>query len=170
VIAAGGGPDAFKTTTLLSALAGASANVEVAKLVKLYGAADIKQFMTVSDFVVADGMRVGRTHGIALPPRSDTDSVDGHVIVAQLHAAGSGAPGKPLVVEHMLDELVSRPLRMHIMRDVVAKYGRAAAQSYLEIVALVVDDLDIASASSVRALACVRAPRVRGFDRTSHVG
>jgi hypothetical protein len=126
LVIAGGGPADFRTTTLIGVLAGPNANAEVAGLTKQFGAPTVREFITTFDFAIADALRLLKAHGIALPASPDPDPKDGKALSAALYAAGLDRSTGSYNVEYMLDNLVSHPLHVQIMKDIDAKYGAAA--------------------------------------------
>ena len=146
LVTAGGGPADFKTTTLVGVLAGSDANAEVAKLTKQFGAPTVKQFITTFDFVIADALRLVKENKIALPSTPQPDPKDGKALSAALYNAGLDASTGKYNVEYMLDNLVSHPLHVQIMKDIDAKYGVGADANYHVALLQVIKDLKSAYA------------------------
>jgi hypothetical protein len=144
LVIAGGGPADFKTTTLIGVLAGPNANAEVARLTKQFGAPIVKEFITTFDFVIADALRLVKAHGIALPASPDPDPTDGKALWAALYAAGVDRSTGSYNVDCMLDNLVSHPLRVQIMKDIDARYGAAVDASFRVALLQVMNDLKAA--------------------------
>lgn len=142
MIVAGGGPTAFKSTTLVGTLAGANTKAEVAKLTKQFGAKNVQSFLTVYDFVVADSLKIVTAKKIALPAAPSPDPKDGKALSAALYTAG--VSGGRYNVEIMLDHLVSHPIHVQVMDDIDAKYSSAADANYHIILTQAVLDLKAA--------------------------
>jgi len=141
LVVAGGGPADFKTTTLVGVLAGPNADAEVASLTKQFGAPTVKQFITTFDFVIADALRLVKEKGVALPASPDPDPKDGKALSAALYTAGVDTSTSSYNVEYMLDNLVSHPIHVQIMKDIDAKYGVAADANYHVALLQVMKDL-----------------------------
>src|SRR5664279_5634012 len=141
LVVAGGGPADFKTTTLVGVLAGPNANAEVASLTKQFGAPTVKQFITTFDFVIADALRLLKENNITLPAAPTPDPKDGKALSAALYTAGVDGTNGTYNVEYMLDNLVSHPLHVQIMKDIDAKYGVAADANYHVALLQVMKDL-----------------------------
>jgi hypothetical protein len=141
LVVAGGGPADFKTTTLVGVLAGPSANAEVASLTKQFGAPTVKQFISTFDFVIADALRLVKENNIALPAAPSPDPKDGKALSAALYSTGVDSASGTYNVEYMLDNLVSHPLHVQIMKDIDARYGVAADANYHLALLQVMKDL-----------------------------
>ncbi len=141
LIQAGGGPSGFKTMTLIEALAGSHANLEVARLVRRNGAAAVKTFVVTFDFVVADALRVFKRRHLGLRAQRETDSPDGKVLAADLYAAGTSKASRAFRVETLLDSLFSVGVHDRIMHDVGAAYGPASDATYHRVLEQLVTDL-----------------------------
>lgn len=146
LVVAGGCPTDFKTTTLVGVLAGSNANAEVAGLTKQFGAPTVKQFITTFDFVIADTLRLVKENNIVLPAAPVPDPKDGKALSAALYNAGVDGTTGTYNVEYMLDNLVSHPLHVQIMKDIDAKYGVAADANYHIALLQVMKDLKAAYA------------------------
>jgi hypothetical protein len=140
MVMAGGGPSNFKTTTLVGVLAGANAKAEVAKLTKQYGAAGVKQYLAVFDFVVADALKRATAAGVKLPSAPAPDPTDGKALATALYKAGMD-PNSGFNVEYMLDHLVSHPIHEKVMDDIDAKFGKKADATYHVVTLVVFQDL-----------------------------
>jgi hypothetical protein len=140
MIEAGGGPEHFKTTTLVGVLAGPNADAEVAKLTKQYGAANVKQYLAVFDFVVNDAIKRATEAGVKFPSTPSPDPKDGAALTAALYKAGVD-PKVGYNVEYMLDHLVSHPIHDQVMDDIDAKYGKKADAIYHSVTLVVFGDL-----------------------------
>ncbi|MBV8150687.1 MAG: hypothetical protein JO101_08270 [Candidatus Eremiobacteraeota bacterium] len=139
MVVAGGGPTKFKTATLVGVLAGSAAKAEVAKLTKAYGAAGVKQYLQVFDFVVADSLKLATKAGVKLPSPSP-DPTDGKALATALYQAGVD-PKLGYNVEYMLDHLVSHPIHVQVMKDIDAKFGLKADATYHVVTLVVMNDL-----------------------------
>jgi len=142
MIVAGGGPAHFDSVTLVGDLAGASTKAEVAKLTKQFGAANLKSFLTVFNFVVSDSLAIVTKKHIPLPKAPNPDPKDGKALSAALYTAG--LENGRYNVEVMLDHLVSHPIHVTVMDDIDAKYGRKADANYHIILTQAVLDLKAA--------------------------
>jgi hypothetical protein len=140
MIDAGGGPQHFKTATLVGVLAGKNAHAEVAKLTKQYGAANVKQYLAVFDFVVNDAIKRATEAGVKFPSTPSPDPKDGAALTAALYKAGVD-PKVGYNVEYMLDHLVSHPIHDQVMDDIDAKYGKKADAIYHSVTLVVFGDL-----------------------------
>ena len=140
MVMAGGGPAHFKTATLVGVLAGPNANAEVAKLTKQYGAAGVKQYLAVFDFVVTDSLKRATAAGVKLPSQPEPDPADGKALATALYKAGID-PKLGYNVEYMLDHLVSHPIHVQVMKDIDAKFGPKADAVYHVVTLVVMQDL-----------------------------
>ena len=140
VVIAGGGPKDYKTTTLLQTLAGSAFKPEVAKLTKIYGSAQVAQFIKTFDFVIADALHYVTVKHIALPAQPAVDPKNGEALSGALWGASSIGGGKHNV-EVGLDHLVGHPLHVQIMNDIDKKYGAAADAQYHVILTTAMADL-----------------------------
>jgi len=129
MIVAGGGPSAFSTPKLVGVLAGDKASAEVDKLTKQYGADNVKSFLVVFDFIVADALKIVTEKKIPLPSTPEPSPADGKALAGALYKAGIAADGT-FDVEYMLDKLVTHGIHVQIMDDIDAKYGRKADANY----------------------------------------
>ncbi len=142
MIAAGGGPAHFRSTTLVGTLAGPNTKAEVDKLTKQFGAKNVQSFLTVFDFVVADSLKIVTAKKIALPKDPKPDPKDGKALAAALYTAG--VTGGRYNVEIMLDKLVSHPIHVQVMDDIDAKYGRNEDANYHVVLTQAMLDLKAA--------------------------
>lgn len=140
MVMAGGGPAHFKTATLVGVLAGPNANAEVAKLTKQYGAAGVKEYLAVFDFVVTDSLKLATAAGVKLPSQPEPDPADGKALATALYKAGID-PKIGFNVEYMLDHLVSHPIHIQVMKDIDAKFGQKADAVYHVVTLVVMQDL-----------------------------
>ncbi len=129
LVQAGGGPDNFSTVTALNHLLGKKlAAAEVKKLTDQYGADKVNSFVTVFDFVIADGLKIATAAGVKLP---DAD-MKGKKLAATLVAAGTDKDGT-FWVGFLLDKAVTHKIHMQVMDDIDAKYGEDADANYHKI-------------------------------------
>lgn len=140
MVIAGGGPAHFKTTTLVGVLAGPNASAEVAKLTKQYGAAGVKQYLAVFDFVVTDALKRATEAGVKLPAAPSPNPKNGKALATALYKAGTD-PSTGYNVEYMLDRLVSHPIHDQVMDDIDAKFGKNADAIYHSVTGVVFQDL-----------------------------
>ncbi len=140
MIEAGGGPAHFDSTKLIGVLAGTHASAEVDKLNKQFGTVKVNSFLQVFNFVVADSLKKVKAAGIALPEKPMPDPHDGKALSAALYKLGITPSGK-YKVEYMLDGLVSHPIHVAVMKDIDAKYGRAADANYHVVLTQAIMDL-----------------------------
>lgn len=143
LVVAGGGPSKFDTVTLVKSLAGDKADAEVASLTKKYGAATVKEFLAVFDFVIADTLKIVTAKKVKLPAKPDPDPTDGKALSAALYADGVDKSGT-FNVEYMLDHLVSHPIHVQVMKDIDAKFGAKADATYHVALLQVMKDLKAA--------------------------
>lgn len=143
MIVAGGGPAHFKTTTLVSVLAGSNTKAEVTKLTKQFGAANLTSFLKVFEFVVSDSLAIVKQKHIALPAKPEPSPGDGKALSAALYQAGV-TPEGTYNVEYMLDKLVSHPIHVKVMDDIDAKYGSKADANYHVVLTQAMLDLKAA--------------------------
>jgi hypothetical protein len=94
--------------------------------------------------VIADSLRLVKANGIALPASPDPDPKDGKALSAALYTAGVDTSTGTYNVEYMLDNLVSHPIHVQVMKDIDAKYGVAADANYHIALLQVMKDLKAA--------------------------
>jgi hypothetical protein len=140
MIAAGGGPATFDAAKLVHTLAGSRTDGEVKKLTANYGAENVKSFLAVFDFVVADALAPTATNAIVLPTTPEPDPKDGKALAAALYKAGLGPDGR-YDVEYLLDTLLTHGIHVRIMDDVDAKFGRTADANYHIVFMQAMNDL-----------------------------
>ena len=143
LIAGGGGPAKFDSTTLVGDLAGPLAGPEVKSLTEKYGAENVKSFLEVFNFVVSDALKIVGEKKIALPSAPAVDPKDGKALSAALYTAGV-QPGGKFDVEFLLDNLVSHGIHVQIMDDIDAKFSRKADANYHVILTQAMTDLKAA--------------------------
>jgi len=139
MVIAGGGPKNFQTVTLVKALAGAKADAEVAALTTKFGAAKVKNFVTIFPFVVSDSLAIAKAKGVALPATPNPDPTNGEALAGALWAAGQ--TGNGFNVEVMLDRAVSHGIHEQVMKDIDAKYGLAGDADYHAVLTQAMMDL-----------------------------
>ncbi len=126
VLVAGGGPAAFKTLTLLSALTAGEAGEALTALVRTFGVAAVKTSVEILDFVVADAQRRLAERHITLPPLPDPDALDRKGLRTALVAAARTQAGSA-DIGTLLERLVSQPVRVAVERDITLRFGAPAA-------------------------------------------
>lgn len=144
LVVAGGGPSNFHTTTLVKSLAGPAAGPEVAKLTKMYGAAGVKQYLSVFDFVIADSLKIVTAAHVALPKSPAPSPKNGKALTTALYMDGVDKSTGAFNVEYMLDHLVTHPVHVQVMKDIDAKYGAKADATYHVVTLQVFKDLKAA--------------------------
>lgn len=110
-------------------MAGAKTDAEVAKLTKQFGAANVKSFLQVFNFVVSDSLKLANEKHVALPKTPSPSPSDGKALAKSLYEAGVPSGGQ-YNVEVMLDKLVSHPIHVQVMDDIDAKFSRNADANY----------------------------------------
>lgn len=143
MIVAGGGPKHFESTKLVGTLAGPNTKAEVAALTKKFGANNVKSFLTVFNFVVADSLKIVTQKKVPLPAKPEPSPSDGKALAAALYTAGVNSDNK-YNVEVMLDKLVSHPIHDKVMDDIDAKYGQKADANYHVVLTQAMLDLKAA--------------------------
>jgi hypothetical protein len=128
LVVAGGPIGQFSIVKAITALAGAAtANAEVAKLTKQYGAAKVTSFVTVQNFAVDDAVKVATAAGVKFPaPALKGGALAKRVTVLGL-INGTYYEGT------MLDHLVSHAVHEAVMVDIDKKFGAAADGNYHRI-------------------------------------
>lgn len=140
MIDAGGGAGNFASSKLIGVLAGAHTSAEVAKLNKQFGEKKVASFLEVFNFVVMDSLKKIKAAGMTLPASPMPDPHDGKALSTALYKLGITPSGK-YKVEYMLDGLVSHPIHLAVMKDIDAKYGRAADANYHVVLTQAILDL-----------------------------
>ncbi len=140
MIVAGGGPAKFDSVTLVHTLAGSLTDAEVKKLTASYGADNVKSFLDVFNFVVADALELVAKNKVPLPSAPSPDPHDGKALSAALYKLGVGSDGK-YDVEYMLDELVTHGFHVQIMDDIDKKFSRKADANYHVVLTTAMGDL-----------------------------
>jgi hypothetical protein len=128
LVVAGGSIGHFSITKAITALAGAAtANAEVAKLTKQYGAAKVTSFVTVQNFAVDDAVKVATAAGVKFP----APAVKGGALA--LRVTKLGLVNGTYYEGTMLDHLVSHKIHEIVMVDIDNKFGAAADGNYHRI-------------------------------------
>ena len=128
LVVAGGPIGHFSLVKALTALAGAStANAEVAKLTKQYGAAKVTSFVTVQNFAVDDAVKLATAAGVKFP----APAVTGAALAKRLTILGleNGTYYEGV----MLDHIVTHAIHEEVMVDIDKKFGDAADANYHRI-------------------------------------
>ncbi len=144
LVIAGGGPSNFHTTTLVKALAGPAAGPEVKKLTKQYGAAGVKQYLSVFDFVINDSLKIVTAAKVKLPASPSPSPKNGKALTTALYMDGVDKATGEFNVEYMLDHLVTHPVHVQVMKDIDAKFGAKADATYHVVTLQVFKDLKAA--------------------------
>lgn len=128
LVTAGGAPGHFSIVTALTALAGAkTANAEVAKLTKQYGAKRVTSFVTVQNYTVDDAVKVATAAGVKFP----SPTLHGATLAKRVVTLGliNGTYYEGV----QLDHLVTNKIHEKVMNDIDQKYGAAADANYHRI-------------------------------------
>ncbi|HEY0382782.1 MAG TPA: hypothetical protein VGC72_11320 [Candidatus Elarobacter sp.] len=128
LVTAGGAPGHFSIVKALTALAGAkTANAEVAKLTKQYGAANVASFVAVQNFAVNDAVAVATAAGVKFPK----PAVHGTALAVRVVKLGlvNGAYYEGT----QLDHLVTNGIHETVMGHIDGKFGVAADANYHRI-------------------------------------
>jgi hypothetical protein len=125
LVTAGGPAGHFSIVKALTALAGAkTANAEVAKLTKQYGAANVASFVAVQNFAVDDAVRLATAAGVSFPSPTLHGAALGKRVV------GLGLVGGTYYEGTQLDHLVTHAIHENVMVDIDRKFGAAADANY----------------------------------------
>ncbi|GAC1422328.1 MAG: hypothetical protein NVSMB64_30800 [Candidatus Velthaea sp.] len=128
LVTAGGAPGHFSLVKALTALAGAkTANAEVAKLTKQYGAAKVGSFVAVQNFAVNDAVKKALAAGVKFP----SPTLHGAELATQV--VKDGLVDGTYYEGTQLDKLVTHAIHESVMDDIDAKYGKAADGNYHRI-------------------------------------
>lgn len=130
-VAAGGGAEHFKTTTLVDALTSEHAN-EKQRLEERFGAATIQRFETVLDYVVALSVTHDREPGLSGSSNAD--------LALALYRAGAGATGR-FRVEQLFDVLFGRAAHARAMGNVAQRFGASGETAYHQVLRALVEDV-----------------------------
>ncbi len=125
LVVAGGPIGKFSIVKAITALAGAAtAQAEVAKLTKQYGAAKVTSFVTVQNFAVDDAVKVATAAGVKFP----APAVKGTALAVRITKLG--LVNGTYYEGTMLDRLVSHKIHEIVMVDIDNKFGAAADGNY----------------------------------------
>lgn len=125
LVTAGGAPGHFSIVKALTALAGAkTANAEVAKLTKQYGAKSVASFVAVQNFAVDDAVKLATAAGVEFPSPSLHGAALAKRVVTLGLVDGTYYEGT------QLDHLVTNQIHEVVMAHIDAKFGRAADANY----------------------------------------
>ena len=128
LVTAGGAPGHFSIVQAITALAGAkTANAEVAKLTKQYGAAKVASFVAVQNFAVNDAVAIATKAGVKFP----SPTVHGTALAVRVTKLGlvNGTYYEGV----MLDHLVTNGIHESVMGHIDGKFGAAADGNYHRI-------------------------------------
>jgi hypothetical protein len=128
LVTAGGAPGHFSIVKALTALAGAkTANAEVAKLTKQYGAAKVGSFVAVQNFAVNDAVAIATKAGVKFP----SPTLHGAALAKRVVTLG--VVGGTYYEGTQLDHLVTHQIHEAVMNDIDKKFGAAADGNYHRI-------------------------------------
>lgn len=128
LVVAGGAPGRFSIAKALTALAGAkTANAEIAKLTKQYGAASFGSFVAVQNFAVDDAVAKATAAGVTFPkPALQGAALAKRVVML-------GVQNGTYYEGVQLDHLVSNKIHEAVMDDIDRKFGAAADANYHKV-------------------------------------
>jgi hypothetical protein len=125
LVTAGGAPGHFSIAKALGVLAGpTTANAEVAKLTKQYGAAAVTSFVTVQNFAVDDAVKIATAAGVKFPTPTLTGKTLAVRVVTLGLVKGTYYEGT------QLDHLVTHAIHEQVMQDIDKTYGTKADANY----------------------------------------
>jgi hypothetical protein len=125
LVTAGGAPGNFSVVKAIGAMAGAkTANAEVAKLTKQYGAAKVGSFVAVQNFAVNDAVKIATGAGVKFP----SPMLHGATLAKRV--VGLGLIDGTYYEGTQLDHLVTHKIHEMVMADIDAKFGTAADANY----------------------------------------
>jgi hypothetical protein len=128
LVTAGGAPGHFSIVKALTAMAGAkTANAEVAKLTKQYGAAKVGSFVAVQNFAVNDAVKLATAAGVKFP----SPMLHGAALAKRV--VGLGLINGTYYEGTQLDHLVTHGIHERVMADIDQKYGTEADGNYHRI-------------------------------------
>jgi hypothetical protein len=125
LVVAGGPIGHFSITKAITALAGAAtANAEVAKLTKQYGAAKVTSYVTVQNWAVNDAVKRATAAGVKFP----APMLKGAVLAKRITVLGlqNGTYYEGV----MLDHILSHAIHEQVMVDIDNTFGAAADGNY----------------------------------------
>jgi hypothetical protein len=128
LVVAGGAPGHFSIAKALTALAGAkTANAEIAKLTKQYGAGSFGSFVAVQNFAVDDAVAKATAAGVKFPaPTLHGTALAKRVVML-------GVQDGTYYEGVQLDHLVTNKIHEAVMDDIDQKFGAAADANYHKI-------------------------------------
>ncbi len=128
LVTAGGAPGNFSIVKALTSLAGAkTANAEVAKLTKQYGAGKVASFVAVQNFAVNDAVKIATAAGVKFPQ----PMLHGAVLAKRV--VGLGLVDGTYYEGTQLDHIVTHTIHEKVMNDIDQKFGAAADGNYHRI-------------------------------------
>ncbi|MDQ2908385.1 MAG: hypothetical protein M3R44_03430 [Candidatus Eremiobacteraeota bacterium] len=128
LVTAGGTPGDFSIAKALTALAGdKTADAEIAKLQKQYGAAKFASFVTVQNYAVNDAVRLATAAGVKFP----TPTLHGTALAKTI--TNLGLENETYYEGVMLDHVVTHAIHEHVMDDIDQKYGAGPDANYHRI-------------------------------------
>jgi hypothetical protein len=128
LVTAGGPAGHFSIVKALTALAGAkTANAEVAKLTKQYGAARVGSFVAVQNFAVNDAVKIATAAGVKFPAPAVHGAALAKRVVTLGLVNGTYYEGT------QLDHLVTNKIHESVMDDIDQKFGASADANYHRI-------------------------------------
>jgi hypothetical protein len=128
LVTAGGAPGHFSLVKAITAMAGAkTANAEVAKLTKQYGAAKVGSYVAVQNFAVDDAVKLATAAGVKFP----APMLHGAVLAKRV--VGLGLVGGTYYEGTQLDHLVTYKIHDAVMDDIDKKFGSSADANYHRI-------------------------------------
>jgi hypothetical protein len=119
MVEAGGGPQNFDATKLLSVLAGANTDAEVQSLTQRYGKTRVTAFVVTFNHAIDDALAAATKAGVTLPASQAGLAQDGKQLSGHLVAAGTMSDGR-FDVGYMLEHLLSRDIHVTIMQQLDA--------------------------------------------------
>jgi hypothetical protein len=142
-----GGAQHFRSTSLLSTLAGNHAEAEASKLQTQFGQERMMNFFRVSDFMIVDTMRIFDTREIPRPDAPKPDPSDARALTIAIYRAGSPATaGTAFNVDYLLDHLMTHAVHQQVVQDVGEHFGSGAYPNYVEVLRQTMSDLKAAYA------------------------
>jgi hypothetical protein len=130
LLQAGGGPEDFSTQSALVHILGRdAANRELTKLTRQYGAAAVRSWLAISDWLVRQGLVQLRNIGSELP--SPPDDLTGGRLAAALVDAGVAPKDGIFWSSYYYDHLFSHGVNKVLEEDLGRRYGeRRARRAY----------------------------------------
>jgi hypothetical protein len=128
LVTAGGPAGHFSIVKALTALAGAkTANAEVAKLTKQYGAKQVASFVAVQNFAVNDAVKIATAAKVPFP----APTLHGAALAKRVVTLG--LVGGTYYEGTQLDHLVTNKIHEAVMGHIDGKFGVAADANYHRI-------------------------------------